>query len=119
MTADKEHIWETRHRNSDRGRGRDRKERRFIIATTHALMEIRVKMGIVTLDTGKTLELEALLDCGAIGMFIDKEYVDAHKLSQQKLPRAIPVYNVDGTMNSTGSITHEVDLWIMVKGHYE
>ena len=116
-TADKEHTREDRSIDRDRSEGGG--EKRFIIATTHASTEIRVKVGIVTLDTGKTLELEALLDCGATGMFIDKEYAEAHNLSQRKLPRAIPVYNVDGMLNSAGSITHEVDLWITVKGHRE
>ena len=81
LTTDKKHTWEDRSNDNNRDRSEGGGEKRFIIATTHASTEIRVKVGIVTLDTGKTLELEALLDCGATGMFIDKEYAEAHNLS--------------------------------------
>ncbi|PFH45415.1 hypothetical protein AMATHDRAFT_100395, partial [Amanita thiersii Skay4041] len=56
------------------------------------------------LDTGMRLSATALLDSGATGLFLDKKYVEHHNLNTKKLPRAIPVYNVDGTLNQGGSI---------------
>ena len=63
-----------------------------------------------TLDTGANLELSALLDCGATGLFLDSKFVQNNHLNTRKLPRAVPVYNVDGTLNQGGSIKEEVDV---------
>jgi len=37
----------------------------------------------------------------------------------QKLERSIPVRNVDGTNNSGGAITHQVEANVYYKGHIE
>jgi hypothetical protein len=91
-------------------------EKHFIILMINSL-EIKVKVGLTMLDTRKSLDLEALLDCSTTGLFIDREYVEQDNLMMHQLPRVIPVYNVDGTPNSAGSITHEVDLWIAIRGY--
>lgn len=74
---------------------------------------------IKTLDTGAKLELSALLDCGATGLFLDNKFIQDNHLNTRKLPRAVPVYNVDGTLNQGGSITEEVDVILTHKGHTE
>ena len=63
--------------------------------------------------------VDALLDSGATGLFIDSEFVEAKNLTTQKLPRAIQVYNIDGTLNEHGSVTHTVDLVIHYQDHTE
>ena len=63
--------------------------------------------------------VDALLDSGATGLFIDSEFVEAKNLTTQKLPRAIQVYNIDGTLNEHGSVTHTVDLVIRYQDHTE
>ena len=50
-----------------------------------------------TIDTGVKIGVSALLDCGATSLFLDKRFVQEHHLNTRKLPRAVPVYNVDGT----------------------
>ena len=58
-----------------------------------------------SLDVGITYSVGALLDCGTTGLFLDTKFVQHHGINTKKLPRAIPVYNVDGTLNKNGSIT--------------
>lgn len=72
-----------------------------------------------TLDTGARLPVTALLDCGATGLFLDTRFVEYHNLNTRKLPKAIPVYNVDGTLNKGGSIHEEVDLTMIFNNHTE
>lgn len=52
-------------------------------------------------------------------MFIDRAFAKGNGMATRKLPRAIPVYNVDGTLNQGGSITEEVDLLMKYQGHRE
>src|SRR3979490_881715 len=71
---------------------------------------MRVPLKVQSVDTGCPLAIDALLDSGATRMFIDIEFVWDKRLKTRHLPRAIPVYNIDGTPNEPGSIKEEVDL---------
>src|SRR3979490_3149819 len=79
----------------------------------------RVLLKVQSVDTGRPLAINALLDSGAIGMFIDIEFVWAKRLKTRRLPRAILVYNIDGTPNEAGSIKEEVDLICTYGNHTE
>jgi hypothetical protein len=70
-----------------------------------------------TTNTGEVLGTNALLDCGATGLFIDTEYVKQNQLTVRTLARLIPVYNVDGTLNEAGAIERVVDAVLRYKGH--
>ncbi|THH01445.1 hypothetical protein EW145_g6909 [Phellinidium pouzarii] len=70
-------------------------------------------------DTHERLEVEALIDSGATGLFIDKEFVKQNQLKTRSLGYTIPVFNVDGTKNVGGSIEEEVDLVVEYKEHRE
>jgi len=72
-----------------------------------------------TMDTGNRFSVNALLDSGATSLFLDTGFVKYHNLNTRKLPRAIPVYNIDGTLNKSGSIHEEVDLIMIYKNHTE
>jgi len=61
--------------------------------------------------------MKALLDSGSMGMFMDKRMVARHGFKLQKLERPIMVRNVDGTNNSRGVITHQVEANVYYKGH--
>ena len=52
-----------------------------------------------TLDTRATVSVSALLDSGATGLFLDSRFAQEINLNTNKLSRAIPVYNVDETLN--------------------
>ena len=64
-------------------------------------------------------KLDTLLDLGANTIFIDKTWAEKHKVPLMPIQNPIPVYNVDGTWNSTGSITHTAELIVEFQGHCE
>ena len=76
-------------------------------------------IGIEKVDTHKGIIVKALLDSGAMGMFIDWKMVEKYGFRLQKLERPIMVRNVDGTNNSVGAITHQVEVNVYYKGHVE
>ena len=96
---------------------------RFIInALDEAKDERRsltLKIELQTTDTGETKSVKALLDSGATGMFIDRDYVKENKFDTRKLSRPIPLRNVDGTPNEAGSVTEVVGLILRYKNHSE
>src|SRR5467141_3507139 len=74
---------------------------------------------IHTIGSNTPLLINALIDSGATGQFINVDYVRSKNLNTQRLPRAIPVYNVDGTLNDAGYITEVVDLMVHHGDHSE
>src|SRR6201996_9090369 len=78
------------------------------IRSARVRLSTLIQAQLKTLDTGVKLGLSALLDSGATGLFLDSKFVQDNNLNTRKLPRAIPVYNVDGTLNQGGSIKEEV-----------
>jgi len=74
---------------------------------------------IEKLDTHEGVIVKTLLDSGAMGMFMDKRTAARHGFTLQKLERPIMVRNIDGTNNSGGAITHQVEVNVYCKGHIE
>ena len=91
----------------------------FFVRTLKPKQELMVNVGLRTLDTGRMYDEKALLDCGATGQFMDKKFAKGNNIAMRELPIPIPVYNVDGTLNIGGSITHEATLSMTHKGHKE
>src|SRR5215813_8420998 len=81
--------------------------------------QLRLDVEIQTTDTEQNFRLSCLLDCGASGLFIDKDYVNRNNIPTRKLQQPIPVLNVDGTPNEAGKITHVVSLILRYNGHSE
>src|SRR5882724_5461142 len=65
------------------------------------------------------MSVEALIDSGATSMFINIEFIRSKNIQTHQLPRAILVYNIDGTPNEVGHITQVVDLIVQYKDHSE
>jgi hypothetical protein len=61
----------------------------------------------------------SLLDCGATGCYLDEGFARAKDLFLEKLPRAIPVYNADGSFNMAGPICYLTSLRIQIDDHAE
>ena len=61
--------------------------------------------------------MQALIDCGAMGEFIDHEFIRAHELWTYQLPRPIGLYNADRASNEFRKITEAIDLIVQYKGH--
>jgi hypothetical protein len=53
----------------------------------------------------KTVDLEALLDSGAGGLFIDETFAKENDFNLYELPGPLNAYNMDGTLNKKGTIT--------------
>ena len=67
------------------------------------------------MDSNTPMSVEALIDSGTAGMFIDIEYVQSGNIWTWCLPRAIPVYNMDMTPNEAGHIIDVIDLMSSTK----
>ena len=50
---------------------------------------------------------------GATSLFIDRKFVNQHKMLLELLTQPITLYNIDGSLNEAGSITHKV--WLLLK----
>ena len=83
------------------------------------LREVWLNIGVEKVDTHKDVIIKALLDSGTMGMFIDRQTAARHRFKLQKLERLLVVRNVDGTNNSRGAITHQVECNVFYKGHVE
>jgi len=83
------------------------------------LREVWLNIGVEKVDMHKGVTVKALLNSGATGMFMDWKMVAKHKFRLQKLERPIIVRDVDGTHNSAGAITHQVEVNMYYKGHIE
>jgi len=76
-------------------------------------------VGVEKLDTYEGITIKVLLDSSAIGMFMDKRIAARHGFKLQKLERPIIVRNVNGTNNSGGAITYQIEANVYYKGHIE
>jgi len=83
------------------------------------LREVWLNIRVEKIDTHKGVIIKALLDSGVTGMFMDRQMAARHGFKLQKLERPIAVRNVDGTNNSRGAITHQVECNVFYKGHME
>jgi len=72
---------------------------------------------IGTTDTSELHSVKALLDSGAMGSFIDRDFVCLKGMNTQTLSRNIPVFNVDGSPNKAGQISEVVDVVLCYKTH--
>jgi len=59
-----------------------------------------------------TAEESALVDSGAMENFMDRQLVERIKLGTQRLDQPIKLRNIDRTFNTTGQITHFLDLLV-------
>jgi len=72
---------------------------------------------ISTTDTSEVHSVKALLDSGATGSFIDKDFVRMKSITTWSISRPILVYNVDGSPNEAGQISEVVDVVLHYKTH--
>ena len=55
-----------------------------------------------------------MVDCGATALFLDNNFVKRHHLKTFALQKPIHIFNIDGTANQAGQITHFARLALMV-----
>jgi hypothetical protein len=66
---------------------------------------------------GAKVTIEALQGSGATTCFIDEKFTKENNLNLIPLAHAIPVYNIDGTLNKKGSIRSTVNMIVRVQEH--
>jgi hypothetical protein len=93
--------------------------KKYVVAATPSPKSLVIKVEIQTTDMAEVKAGPALVDCGATGQFMNRAYVERHRLTTRKLQRPIPVFNVDGSPNEAGSIREIVDVILRVNGHTE
>jgi len=75
-----------------------------------------VSFPVIQSNSSKKVETKALIDCGARGRFIDQNFIRRVGLKTTRLKFPLPAYNVDGTLNKTGTIRHYVKLPLWIGG---
>ena len=76
-------------------------------------------MEIGTTDMSELHSVEALLDCGATGSLIDRDFIRSKGMNTWTLSHNIPVFNVDGSPNEAGHISEVVNVVLWYKTHSE
>jgi len=74
---------------------------------------------IGTTDTSELHSVKALLDCGATGSFINRDFVCSKGMNTWTLSCNIPVFNIDGSPNEAGQISEVVDVVLRYKTYSE
>jgi len=67
------------------------------------------------MDTSKLHSVKALLDCGATGSFINRDFICSKGMNTRTLSRNISVFNVDGSFNKAGQIKEVIDVVLRYK----
>ncbi|KAF8235495.1 hypothetical protein L208DRAFT_1204535, partial [Tricholoma matsutake] len=80
---------------------------------------ITLTVGLKTVDMHAAINVEALLDSGATGLFINQSLITRNGISTCKLAQPIMVYNIDGTVNCEGTIKEEVTMVLQYREHQE
>ncbi|KDR74279.1 hypothetical protein GALMADRAFT_71012, partial [Galerina marginata CBS 339.88] len=88
----------------------------FMAKIENKSISLPMTISIPNQNDSETVETSALLDSGAGGKFIDQNYVRKLDLQTRKLKEPLAVYNVDGTLNKKGTISHYVDLDLKIGG---
>ena len=95
-------------------RGVEKKEKKEKV-----LREVTVKIGLKQEEEEEGIVTEALLDSGATGLVMSKEFARKHRFKRTKLERPVYIRNVNGTLNYAGPIVDTVEVEIFFKGHKE
>jgi len=81
------------------------------------LREVTVKIRLKQEEEEEGVVTETLLDSGATGLVMSKEFARRHKFKRTKLERLVYMRNVDGMLNYVGPIVDIVEVEIFFKEH--
>jgi gag-polyprotein putative aspartyl protease len=70
----------------------------------------------VAKESKESIDTNALLDCGAGGVFMDQKFADRNTIRTTPLKKPILAKNVDGTLNKNGTITHSATIDLRING---
>ena len=69
---------------------------------------------VVIAGLNRSLRTPAMIDSGATALFINRRFVEKHKIFKHPLAHPIGVNNIDGTANKAGRMTHFARLKLTV-----
>jgi len=87
--------------------------------TLRPLRKVWIKVGLEKLENHKGVAVKALLDSGAMGLFMDMTFAKEKGFKMEKLKKPLLVRNVNGTVNARGAIMHQVECNMFFKEHVE
>ena len=79
--------------------------------SSHFHVEITLK------EQNRDIATAAMVDSGATALFMNKEFIRQHGIWTFPLRRPIGIFNIDGTKNQAGQITHFVRAQLSIDGH--
>ena len=82
---------------------------------TFLLLPVEIR----TTNTSELHSVKALLDSGATGSFIDRDFVHSKGINTRTLSCNIPVFNVDGSPNEAEQISEVVNVLLRYKTYSE
>jgi len=78
-----------------------------------------MKVGLEKLENHEGIAVKALVDSGAIGLFMDIAFAKKKGFRIEKLKNSLLVKNMNRTVNVGGAIMHQVEYNMFFKGHVE
>jgi len=87
--------------------------------TLWPLREVWIKVGLEKLENHKGIAVKALLDSGAIGLFMDTKSAKEKGFKLKRLKNSLLVQNINGMVDVGGTITYQVGCNIFFKRHVE
>jgi len=76
-------------------------------------------VGLEKLENHEGVAVKALLDSGAIGLFMDMTFAKEKGFKMEKLKKTLLVRNMDRMVNAGGAIIHQVECNMFFKEHVE
>ncbi len=71
-----------------------------------------MRIPVLFKSTHATAEREVLADSGATNNFINTQLLKRLQISYLPVENPIKIWNIDGTLNQDGNITHYTDLQV-------
>ena len=81
------------------------------------LRKVQLNIRVEKVNIHESMTVKMLLDSSTTGMFMDRKMAARNGFKLQKLKKPVVVRNVDGTNNSRGAITHQVEVNVYYKSH--
>ena len=78
-----------------------------------------MRVGLEKLESYEGVAVRALLDSGAIDLFMDMIFAQEKGFKIEKLKKLLLVRNINRTVNTGEAITHQVECNMFFKGHVE
>jgi len=83
------------------------------------LREVWMGIGLEKLENHEGVAVNALLDSGVTGLFMDTQFAKRKGFKLERLKTPLLIWNMDRTANEGGAITHQIECNMFFKGHVE